>query len=202
MPLDDTASTSASYGYLEVAVDAGSPSVPVLWRRLSGTLDELGLLGDEFNLRFEWFDEEVLAGGEIAELLEFNTAEDFTVEGAGYEFWCCADTLKITRETPAAVALWDRWACGLGGEPAIVSARLNVRPNYRRRVRDGYVEAVGPVMWLGPTFAARTGADLSRLRAADWCEVAEVGGGLLRVATAPPDADHLRPILFPTTSAA
>ena len=46
---------------------------------------------------------------------------------------------------------------------------------------DQIVEAVGAVMWLGPTFAERTDADLERLRESTWCEVVEMDNGVTRV---------------------
>ena len=49
------------------------------------------------------------------------------------------------------------------------------------RRQEGYVEAIGAVMWLGSRFSERTGADLGALKSADWCRVTEFAPGVLRV---------------------
>lgn len=78
----------------------------------------------------------------------------------------------------------------------------------RRVLRDGYVEAVGSVMWLGEQFWPLTGARKQAVLAANWLQCEQLPNGVLRVQAA--DApfttaegasgelqDRLRSLLFP-----
>jgi len=80
----------------------------------------------------------------------------------------------------------------------------------RRVLRDGYVEAVGSVMWLGEPFWSLTGASKQAVLATDWLQCEPLPDGVLRVQAA--DApfttaegafgdlqDKLRSLLFPQT---
>ena len=78
----------------------------------------------------------------------------------------------------------------------------------RRVIRDGYVEVVGSVMWLGEEFWPLTGASKQAVLAADWLRCEQLPHGVLRVqaADAPFTAaegasgdlqDRLRALLFP-----
>ena len=78
-------------------------------------------------------------------------------------------------------------------------------------LRQGYVEAIGHRMWLGPEYFARVpGAERDAIMNVDWLEVTELENGILEiVATGEPFTDdstaeiqdRLRWLLFPTTSA-
>lgn len=80
----------------------------------------------------------------------------------------------------------------------------------RRVLRDGYVEAVGHRMWLGPEYFVRVpGADRDGIRNADWLKVTELEGGVMEVTAAPEPftddstadlQDRLRKLLFSTTA--
>jgi hypothetical protein len=78
----------------------------------------------------------------------------------------------------------------------------------RRVLRDGYVEAIGSVMWFGEPFWRLTGASKQAVRTADWLQCEQLNNGVLRVQVA--DApfttgegasgglqDRLRSLLFP-----
>jgi len=78
----------------------------------------------------------------------------------------------------------------------------------RRTFRQGYVEAVGSVMWLGDQFWSLTNARKQEVLAADWLQCEQLPHGVLRVqaATAPFTTaegtsgvlqDRLRALLFP-----
>lgn len=54
----------------------------------------------------------------------------------------------------------------------------------RRRLRAGYVEALGAVMWLGPKFWGLTGADRGQVLGAKRLQCREVPNGVLRVQAA------------------
>lgn len=52
----------------------------------------------------------------------------------------------------------------------------------RRRLRDGFVEAIGHQMWLGPEYFRRVpGADREAIRSASWLKVTERPGGILEL---------------------
>ena len=80
----------------------------------------------------------------------------------------------------------------------------------RRILRDGYVEAIGHRMWLGPGFFRRVpGASREAVTSASWLKVAERPDGILElVAQEEPFVDastadlqnRLRRLLFPTTA--
>lgn len=80
----------------------------------------------------------------------------------------------------------------------------------RRVLRQGYVEAIGHRMWLGPEYFARVpGADREAIKNADWLQVTEMENGPLEIiAAAEPFVDdstadlqdRLRKLLFPTTA--
>lgn len=78
----------------------------------------------------------------------------------------------------------------------------------RRILRQGYVEAVGAVMWLGEQFWPLTGANKQEVLAADWLKCEERPRGVLRVQAADTPfttaegasgdlQDRLRSLLFP-----
>lgn len=78
----------------------------------------------------------------------------------------------------------------------------------RRIFREGYVEGVGSVMWLGQQFWTLTGASEQSVLAADWLRCRQLSQGVLRVQAADePFAtsesasaelqDRLRLLLFP-----
>ena len=80
----------------------------------------------------------------------------------------------------------------------------------RRVLRQGYVEAIGHRMWLGPEYFARVpGADRDAIVNAGWLQVTEGDNGILEiVASDEPFTDEgaadiqnrLRRLLFPTTA--
>ena len=80
----------------------------------------------------------------------------------------------------------------------------------RRVIRQGYVEAIGHRMWLGPEYFSRVpGADRDAIMNADWLQVTELDNGILEVvASDEPFTDdstadiqnRLRRLLFPTTA--
>ncbi|MCB9691042.1 MAG: hypothetical protein H6736_04430 [Alphaproteobacteria bacterium] len=80
----------------------------------------------------------------------------------------------------------------------------------RRVLRQGYVEAIGHRMWLGPEYFARVpGADRDAIMNAGWLQVTEMENGILEVvASDEPFTDdstadiqnRLRRLLFPTTA--
>lgn len=78
----------------------------------------------------------------------------------------------------------------------------------RRVLRDGYVEAVGSVMWLGDQFWPLTGASKQAVLAADWLQCEKISHGILRIQAAEMPfttaegasgelQDRLRSLLFP-----
>ena len=79
----------------------------------------------------------------------------------------------------------------------------------RRVLRQGYVEAIGHRMWLGPEYFARVpDADRDGVAAADWLQVTEIENGILEIIAADEpftddttaDLQHrLRKLLFKTT---
>jgi hypothetical protein len=79
----------------------------------------------------------------------------------------------------------------------------------RRILRNGYVEAVGHKMWLGPEYFRRVpGASREAVTSASWLRVAEGPGVIEVVANDEPFVDNgsaevqdrLRRLLFPTTA--
>lgn len=54
----------------------------------------------------------------------------------------------------------------------------------RRILRDGFVEAVGSVMWLGEQFWPLTGASKQTVLAAEWLECEQLANGVLRIQVA------------------
>ncbi len=78
----------------------------------------------------------------------------------------------------------------------------------RRVLRDGYVEAVGAVMWLGEQFWPLTGASKQDVLAADWLQCEQFPQDVLRIQAADVPfttaegasgdlQDKLRSLLFP-----
>ena len=80
----------------------------------------------------------------------------------------------------------------------------------RRILRNGYVEAIGQRMWLGPEYFARVpGVDRRAILSAAWPKAIERQDGIIEVTAADePFCDastadlqlHLRELLFPTTA--
>lgn len=98
-----------------------------------------------------------------------------------------------------------------GLPPPLARLMVDTSQNPGRRVlRDGYVEAVGHAMWLGPGYFLRVpGADIAAIMSADGLRVSELASGLVEiVASEEPFTDDtpdgiqegLRRLLFPTTS--
>lgn len=80
----------------------------------------------------------------------------------------------------------------------------------RRVLREGFVEAVGAVMWLGPSFWPATAAKKEALCAQEWLRCDELQGGVLRITAAGQPftsadtgavQEGLRVLLFPSPSA-
>jgi hypothetical protein len=143
----------------------------------------------------------------IATCKQFRSARVFDQD---YEFWQNA-------EDPIQYEGSGRSYAGLpmksNGLPYPLEQRiLDISKNPGRRVfRQGYVEAVGAVMWLGEQFWPLTGASRQEVLAADWLQCEQLPHGVLRVqaANAPFTTaegasgvlqDRLRALLFPQSS--
>jgi len=81
----------------------------------------------------------------------------------------------------------------------------------RRRIRQGFVEFVGSVMWLGEPFWSAAGVSRDLLLTQDWLQVDELPGGAVRIRAAeePFTTDtgdsgeiqrKLRALLYPSSS--
>ncbi len=96
-----------------------------------------------------------------------------------------------------------------GAPPPLEQLVIDTSGNPGRRVlRQGFVEALGAVMWLGPSFWSNTGAKKEAVCAERWLRCDELRGGLVRIKAA--DApftegtgetgkvqERLRSLLFP-----
>jgi hypothetical protein len=81
----------------------------------------------------------------------------------------------------------------------------------RRQIRQGFIEFVGSIMWLGESFWRATGVRKGPLLSQHWLQVDELAGGVVRIraaekpfATDTGDAGEiqrkLRALLYPSSS--
>jgi hypothetical protein len=129
-----------------------------------------------------------------------------------YELWQNAED---PLEYEARGQSWARLATKPNGAPApLAQLVIDVSANPGRRVlRQGCVEAVGSVMWLGPAFWPATGASKELVSRQEWLRCEEVGSGVLRIVAAlqpfttsdPADLaalqERLRALLYPPAPA-
>jgi hypothetical protein len=73
-----------------------------------------------------------------------------------------------------------------GLPPPLEQSVIDISANPGRRVlRDGYIEAIGSIMWFAPSFWARSGSIRPHLSSAPWLECREVQDGIVQVVAAP-----------------
>lgn len=127
---------------------------------------------------------------------------------ATYDYWQSVDD-------PLLFVLAGRPTDGLptrhnGLPPPLDQIVIDTTHNPGRTiVRDGYVEAIGHKMWLGPEFFRRVpGSSLGSLCEAPWARISDLPDGLVEVVSSDePFVDEtsldvqyaLRRLLFPTT---
>ena len=116
----------------------------------------------------------------VSQLTESDWLLSAYVADLNYEYWQNADDPRLYGLAGKSL---DGLALIPGRGPG-PGQMVDVSRHPGRRVfRNGYIEAVGAVMWLGRQFAARTGADLDALWSADWCTAEEYRPGTLCVRT-------------------
>ena len=101
----------------------------------------------------------------------------------GYDHWQNAeDPLQYTAVGRSCAELPMKW----NGLPHPLSKRIiDISANPGRWcLRDGYVEAVGALMWLGPSFWALTGADQLRVKDAPWLRVSQPAPSVIEIRAA------------------
>jgi hypothetical protein len=142
---------------------------------------------------------------------QFTDAPKFVmgwVVDSNYDYWQNAeDPLQFT----AAGKTYEHFKMKSNGLPYPVERTIidtSANPG-RRLFRDGYIEAVGAVMWLGESFWSLTGADQQQVVKTQWLRCSNPAPAVTRLQA----ADHcftmsegdssalqsrLRSLLFPT----
>jgi len=131
------------------------------------------------------------------------------VADSEYEYWQNADD---PLEYTAVGKPYEHLPMKSNGLPYPVEQMIiDTSANPGRWVfHDGYIEAVGAIMWLGPTFWSLTGAEREQVLKTTWLKVSTPVPSVTRVQAAEhcfstPEAssgllqNELRSLLFPTT---
>jgi len=114
------------------------------------------------------------------------------------EYW---DNAEDPIEFEAAGRSFDHLTLRSNGLPAPLEKQVvDVSRNARRRVlRQGYIEAIGEVMWVSPAFVKRTNCCLDVVESADYVREFIRSNGVIRVWCKLVDsiAERIRRDLFP-----
>lgn len=148
-------------------------------------------------VRDQPWDQVVLAVAEVAGLI---SARVFDVE---FEYWQNAqDPLEYRAKGRSLRGL------RIARDPVFGDQLIDISQNPGRRLlRNGYVEAIGPIMWFGPAFWVRTGARRGEVIAASFlrhCSLSEIldrieipGGPLTSTDESRQLQENVRGLLFP-----
>jgi len=123
-----------------------------------------------------------------------------------FEFWQNAEDPLEYEDSGRSIAGLPMKSNGLPFPLEKTIIDISKNPS-RRLIRDGYIEAIGSRMWLGPEFFQRVPkASRQAILSASWLEVSELESGILEIR--PPKApfvdlstadtqNRLRHLLFP-----
>ncbi|MCB2156346.1 hypothetical protein KQI84_15845 [bacterium] len=157
--------------HFDLSVDEGEISYSHVWNRAHSFIEMEGLVGTPADAE-SW----------VSPFFDSPTFMQSWVYDSVYSYWQNAfDPLQYTSEGRN----FDDLPMKSNGLPFPLEQRIIDTSNNpgRRVIRNGYVEAVGGTMWIGPMFMEKVGLSIDALREASWLNLEELPNGILKIST-------------------